>query len=113
MALQEAAEDAHLDRRLGNALWDAFFASDVTAGYYRSMADVSPATATNDLATAVSSGLLVAKGQRRGRRYVAGDRLFELVASALSVEISGPQDVARAVIVSELSRRLILPDGTP
>ena len=113
MALQEAAEDAHLDRRLGNALWDAFFGRDVTAGYYRSLADVSPATATSDLAAAVSSGLLVAKGQRRGRRYVAGDRLFELVASAVSVEISGPQDIARAVIVSELSRRLTLPDGTP
>ena len=65
-------------------------------------------TTTNDLAAAVSSGLLVAKGQRRGRRYVAGDRLFELVASAVFVEISGPQDVARAVIVSELSRRLTI-----
>jgi Fic family protein len=111
MALQEATEDAHLDRRLSNALWDVFFGRDVTAGYYRSLADVSPATTTSDLAAAVSSGLLVARGQRRGRRYVAGDRLFELVASAVSVEISGPQDVARAVIVSELSRRLLLPDG--
>lgn len=108
IALQEAAEDAHLDRRLVNALWDVFFDREVTAGYYRSLADVSPATATNDLAAAVSSGLLVAKGQRRGRRYVAGDRLFELVASAVFVEISGPQDVARAVIVSELSRRLTI-----
>lgn len=107
-ALEEATEDAHLDRRLVNALWDVFFAREVTAGYYRSLADVSPATATNDLAAAVSSGLLVARGQRRGRRYVAGDRLFELVASAVLVEIAGPQHVVRAVIVSELSRRLTL-----
>jgi Fic family protein len=107
-ALGEAAADAHLDRRLVNALWDAFFGREVTAGYYRSLADVSPATATNDLAAAVSSGLLVSKGQRRGRRYFAGDRLFELVASSVFVEISGPQEVARAVIVSELSRRLTL-----
>lgn len=105
-ALQEIAEDAHLDRRLVNALWDAFFDREVTAGYYRSLADISPATATNDLAAASSSGLLVPRGQRRGRRYLAGDRLFELVASAISVEISGPQNVARAVLVSELSRRL-------
>jgi Fic family protein len=107
-ALGEAAEDAHLHRRLVNALWDAFFGREVTAGYYRSLADVSPATATNDLAAAASSGLVVAKGQRRGRRYLAGDRLFELVASKVLVETSGPQETARAVIVSELSRRLTL-----
>ena len=111
-AIEEAAEDAYLDRRLVNALWDAFFGRDVTAGYYRSLADVSPATATSDLSAAVSSRLLVAEGQRRGRRYIAGDRLFELVASAISVEISGPQHVARAVIVSELSRRLTLSGET-
>lgn len=107
-AIEGAAEDAHLDRRLVNALWDAFFEREVTAGYYRSLADVSPATATSDLAAAVSSGLLEAKGQRRGRRYFAGDRLYAAVASAINVEISGPPDVARAVIVSELSRRLTL-----
>jgi Fic family protein len=107
-ALEGAAEDAHLDRRLVNALWDAFFGRDVTAGYYRSLADVSPATATNDLAAAVSSGLLISEGQRRGRRYFAGDRLYELVAAAINAEVSGPPNVARAVIVSELSRRLTL-----
>lgn len=107
-ALEGAAEDAHLDRRLVNALWDAFFGREVTAGYYRSLADVSPATATNDLAAAVSSGLLLAEGQRRGRRYVAGDRLYEAVADAINAEVSGPPEVARAVIVSELSRRLTL-----
>lgn len=107
-ALEGAAEDAHLDRRLVNALWDAFFGREVTAGYYRSLADVSPATATNDLAAVVSSGLLIPEGQRRGRRYVAGDRLYELVAAAINTEVSGPPDVARAVIVSELSRRLTL-----
>lgn len=107
-ALEGAAEDAHLDRRLVNALWDAFFGREVTAGYYRSLADVSPATATNDLATAVSSSLLIAEGQRRGRRYLAGDRLYDLVAAAINAEVSGPPEVARAVIVSELSRRLTL-----
>lgn len=105
-ALEGAAADAHLHRRLVNALWDAFFGRELTAGYYRSLADVSPATATNDLAAAVSSGLLIAKGQRRGRRYVAGVRLYEQIAAAINAEISGPPEVARAVIVSELSRRL-------
>ncbi len=48
MAVEEAAEDLGMDRRLANALWDAFFGRDVTAGYYRSLTDVSPATATKD-----------------------------------------------------------------
>ncbi len=111
IALEGVAEDTHLDRRLVNALWDAFFGREVTAGYYRSLADVSRATATNDLSAAVSSGLLVAKGQRRGRRYFAGERLYELVAAAVNAEVSGPPEVARAVIVSELSRRLTLTEA--
>jgi Fic family protein len=106
-AVEEAAEDAHLDRRLANALWDAFFGRDVTAGYYRSLADVSPATATNDLATAVSSGLLLAEGERRGRRYLAGERLYSAVAHSLFIFDIGTLDTARKEIVSELGRRLI------
>jgi Fic family protein len=105
-AVEEAAEDAHLDRRLANALWDAFSGRDVTAGYYRSLADVSPATATTDLAAAVSSGLLVAEGERRGRRYLAGERLFSNVAGSLSISGAGTAAGARGVIVAELGRRL-------
>ena len=32
-ALKENGEDANLDRRVANAVWDAFFGRDVTAGY--------------------------------------------------------------------------------
>jgi Fic family protein len=105
-AVEGAAEDAHLDRRLANALWDAFFGRDVTAGYYRSLADVSPATATVDLAAAVSSGLLRAEGQRRARRYLAGERLYEAVAQTLLILETGGIETARDVIVSELGRRI-------
>ena len=107
MAVEEAAEDAGLDRRPANALWDAFFGRDVTAGYYRSLADVSPATATNDLTAAVASRLLTARGQRRGRRYLAGDRLYEAVAGALSIEIESAGS-AKDRIVTELGRRLMM-----
>lgn len=106
LALEDVAEDASLDRRVANALWDAFFGRDVTAGYYRSLADVSPATATKDLAGCVSAGLLAAEGRRRGRRYLATDRLPRLVASFLNIDVSGPAEVAREVIVTELGRRL-------
>lgn len=105
--VEEVAEDAHLDRRVANALWDAFFGRDVTAGYYRALADVSPATATNDLAGAVSAGLLRQEGQRRDRRYLAPDRLYELVGAALFIEVAGSPEVARDHIVAELGRRLV------
>ncbi len=107
-ALEETAEDANLDRRVANALWDAFFGRDVTAGYYRSLTDVSPATATKDLAAGVSAGLLEPEGRRRGRRYLPTDRLYEVAGGALYVEVAGPPDNARDQIVAELSRRLTL-----
>jgi Fic family protein len=105
-ALEETAEDAHLDRRVANALWDGFFGRDVTAGYYRSITDISPATATKDLAASVSARLLRPEGQRRGRRYLPEDRLYELVGDALHVEVAGPSQAARDRIVAELSRRI-------
>lgn len=108
-ALEEVAEGSHLDRRIANALWDAFFGRDVTAGYYRSLADVSPATATNDLAGAVAAGLLLPKGERRGRRYLAGDGLYGQVSGALFIDLHDTPD-PRDLIVSELGRRLTLSD---
>lgn len=105
-ALEELGEEANLDRRVANALWEVFFGREVTAGYYRSLTDVSPATATKDLAAAVSAGLLRAEGERRGRRYVATGRLCDLVGGALFIEVSGPPQDARDQIVAELSTRL-------
>lgn len=105
-AVEEAAEDAHLERRLANALWDAFFGRHVTAGYYRSLTEVSAATATSDLSAAVSSGLLAAEGERRGRKYVAGERLYASIAQMLSISGAGTEATARDVIVAELGRRL-------
>jgi Fic family protein len=105
MAVEEAAEDAGIDRRLANALWDAFFGRDVTAGYYRSLADVSPATATKDLTTAVAARLLASRGERRARRYSAGDRLYRTVADTFSIEIDSAGS-PRDRIIAELGRRL-------
>ena len=107
MAVEEAAEDVGMDRRLANALWDAFFGRDVTAGYYRSLTDVSPATATKDLTTAVAGGLLASQGERRGRRYFAGDRLYRAVADTLSIEIKTASS-ARDRIITQLGKRLTM-----
>jgi Fic family protein len=108
-AVEEAAEDAGVERRLANALWDAFFGRDVTAGYYRSLTDVSPATATKDLATAVAAGLLVSRGERRGRRYLAGARLYRVVADTLLIEIESAES-PRDRIITALGRRLTSAD---
>lgn len=107
MAVEEAAEDVGMDRRLANALWDAFFGRNVTAGYYRSLTDVSPATATKDLTTAVAAGLLASEGERRGRRYVAGGRLYGAVADRLFIEVETASS-ARDRIITELGRRLTM-----
>lgn len=105
-AMEEVAEDVRLDPRIANSFWDAFLGRDVTAGFYRSQSDVSPATATKDLASAVAAGLLEPRGERRARRYLATERLVDLVGGALFLETHGDVEARRKHIVAELSRRL-------
>jgi hypothetical protein len=103
---EDLTSELGLDRRVANALWDAFFGRHVTAGYYRSLTDVSAATATHDLSAAVAARLLLPKGERRGRQYFAGPRLYEVVGQAIGVAVSGPEETARAMIVDGLSKRI-------
>jgi Fic family protein len=105
-ALEEIAHDRGIDPRVANALWDAFFERPVTAGYYRSIADVSAATATKDLSTLVAAGMLAAQGVRRGRRYLPAEALYEAVGRIVLVDVAGPPEGARAAIVTELGRRV-------
>lgn len=103
-ALERIVEDARLQPRLVNAAWDAFFEREVTPAYYIPLADVSRATATNDLAAAVAAGLLEPRGAGRTRRYVAGPALYERAAALLGVD--GIEHDARGRIVAVLSREL-------
>jgi cell filamentation protein, protein adenylyltransferase len=103
--LEDLAEEIGLPRRVANGLWDAFFGREVTAGYYRSLSDVSPQTATNDLTAASASGLLRAVGAKRGRKYLPGDRLYAEIARILEVPVTEPGETLRAAVLSELSRR--------
>ncbi|MBI3455079.1 MAG: Fic family protein [Candidatus Rokubacteria bacterium] len=105
-AIEEAVAAAGLDPRVANAVWDAFFGRSVTPRYYRPLADVSPATATNDLAAAVAAGLLRPEGRARSRRYQAGERLYSRIGAALSVPIDESGDAARAIIIGELTKRV-------
>jgi Fic family protein len=104
-AVEEAVTAAGLAPRVANAVWDAFFGRSVSARYYRPLADVSRATATNDLNAAVASGLLQAEGRARARTYDAGRDLYHRIGAVLGVLPVEPGDVSRASIVGELSRR--------
>ena len=106
IAVEEAVAAAGLEPRVANAIWDAFFGSEVTPRYYRPLADVSPATATTDLAGAVAAGLLRPEGKARSRRYGAGESLYQRIGSALGIRIDESTDSARAIIIGELTKRV-------
>ncbi len=99
-ALEAVVEEARLQQRVVNAVWDAFFEREVTPAYYIPLADVSRATATNDLAAAVAAGLLEPRGEGRSRRYVVGPALYESAAAILRVD--GIEHDPRARIVAKL-----------
>ena len=107
--MEEAVTGAGLQPRVANAVWDVFFGRSVTPRYYRPLADVSPATATNDLAAAVAAGLLRPEGKGRSRRYAAGAALYAHMGAALGVSVDDAGESARATIIGELTRRVGAP----
>jgi Fic family protein len=98
------------DGRMAHALYDAFFGREVTNRFYRNLADVSVATAVNDLARLESSGLLSALGAGRSRRYVAGSRLAEQIAESAGVsslvDDEAPLESQRDAIIVALAERM-------
>jgi Fic family protein len=109
MVVEETVTAVGLQPRVANAVWDAFFGRSVTPRYYRPLADVSPATATNDLAAAVAAGLLRPEGKARSRQYGPGDDLYTRVGAALGIRVDEAGASARALIVGELTRRITTP----
>jgi hypothetical protein len=103
--VEEAVAATHLPARVANAAWDVFFARSLTPRYYRPLVDVSPATATNDLAAGVAAGLLRAEGRARSRTYRAGEGLYLRIGATLGVPVDAIGDAARAAIIGELTRR--------
>jgi Fic family protein len=71
-----------LQERQVAALMDAAYGYRVRNNTYRKAADVSDAIASRDLGQLVSVGLLIAKGEKRGRYYEAGDWLKAQRAAA-------------------------------
>jgi Fic family protein len=69
-----------LPERVGAALFDALLGLRVTRPSYLKQADVDERTATRDLVRAAEIGLLEARGERRGRHYLAGKALTTIRA---------------------------------
>ena len=97
--LENLLEDAGLPARLANALYDSFYARDITTAYYAAMIDASPATARNDLVAASAGRLLSGEGRTRGRRYRPGPALVAGLGEMLEV------DHSREAIADELVQR--------
>ncbi len=71
--------DLGLAERTTHALFDAFFARDITNRYYRGLADVSDVTASHDLAKLVAAGMLRQRGAGRSSHYVGTGHLMHSV----------------------------------
>lgn len=65
--------DKGLQERMAIGLLDAAFGSRLRNASYRVSTDVSNNLASRDLKQLVDAGLLLAKGERRGRHYTASD----------------------------------------
>lgn len=105
-----ATEDVGGKPRLADALYDAFFGREVTNRYYRGLADVSVATATNDLTRLETGGLLRTTGEGRSRAYAGTKRLIKVVARAAGLEDRIPDSAApieehRSVVIAGLNCR--------
>lgn len=83
------AEDAGLPARAGDAIWEAFYGRPISARRYRELADVSPATARNDLSALSAAGYLRPSGRTRGRLYLPGPAAVDAVAKRVGVEGEG------------------------
>jgi Fic family protein len=69
-----------LNDRVGAALFDALLGLRVTRPSYVKLTELDQRTATRDLVNAAELGLLEARGERRGRHYVAGEPLRQIQA---------------------------------
>lgn len=77
-----------LQERMVLALHDAAFGFRVRNTIYRKAAEVSDAVASRDLGQLVTAGLLVARGGKRGRFYLAGEWLKKVRADTRLVKVA-------------------------
>lgn len=78
--IDELVAKHRLNERIGAALFDALIGLRVTRPSYVKLTELDERTATRDLVNAANMGLLDARGERRGRHYVAGEPLRQIQA---------------------------------
>jgi Fic family protein len=89
--LEREIEKYRLPDRTIFALSDAAMGYRVRSSHYKRVAEVSGVVASRDLKALVNAGLLLAKGERRGRLYTATDYLR---AIAQKIRETEPRDIA-------------------
>ena len=89
-ALEALIKERGLPERTLAALSDTAMGFRLTNSRYRALADVNPNLASRDLATLCAAGLLTARGERRGRHYVASGQTRAIYASAREARVHVP-----------------------
>lgn len=102
--LDELLANYKLNDRIEAALFDALIGLRVTRPAYVKLTDLDERTATRDLVKAAEVGLLEARGERRGRHYVAGEPL-RLIQERIRSERS-PLTDPYPTLISEIRRAL-------
>lgn len=102
--IDELVAEHRLNERIGAALFDALIGLRVTRPSYVKLTELDERTATRDLVNAANIGLLEARGERRGRHYVAGEPLRQIQA-ALRADRK-PLDDPYPTLTGEIRRAL-------
>lgn len=102
--LDELLQAHRLSDRIGAALFDALLGLRVTRPSYVKLTGLDERTATRDLVHAADLGLLDARGERRGRHYVAGKPL-QRIRGDLRAERQ-PLDDPYPTLIGEIRRAL-------
>lgn len=85
-----------LPERVETSLMDATFNYKVRNERYRNENNISDVVASRDLRALTELGLLVAVGQKRGRYYIAGERLKEIFNSCVdTTRAANPYEIAK------------------
>ncbi len=91
--LEAEIHKRNLNQRMIYALYDAAIGFRVRSERYRISADVSPQVAAKDLQLLVQQGLLIPKGEKRGRTYFASKELVEIRDNARELRKVVTQDL--------------------
>ena len=98
--LEEIATDHKLPERCVNGLFSAALGLRLRRSAYEDGAGVEPGTANRDLKAMVSAGLLIAKGETRGRYYLGTEALrsnYATIRSEFRSRVVDPYEALREI----------------